>query len=194
MAANDATPMMRIAVTPPDIMEDEPRRIMAILDAGWDKVHLRHPSATLSEMRRLIEAIPQRMHGRLRLHGHFELLNEFNLGGIQLNSRCPVPPTNYTGRYSRSCHTVEETRATTECDYVTLSPIFDSISKQGYHSEFRKEDFAVLPTGKVIALGGVTPDNTATLRQYPFAGYAVLGYLFGVPFDEFARRLQQFDN
>lgn len=194
MADSDTTPIMRIAITSPDIQEDEPRRIMAILDAGWDKVHLRHPSATLSEMRRLIEAIPQRMHGRLRLHGHFELLNEFNLGGIQLNSRCPVPPANYTGRHSRSCHTVEETRAATGCDYVTLSPIFDSLSKEGYRSGFCMDDFAALPVGKVIALGGITPDKISTVRQYPFAGYAVLGYLFGVPFDEFARRLQQFDN
>lgn len=194
MADSDMIPMMRIAITPPDIQEDEPRRIMAILDAGWDKVHLRHPSATLTEMRRLIEAMPQRMHGRMRLHGHFELLNEFNLGGIQLNSRCTVPPANYTGRYSRSCHTVEETRAATGCDYVTLSPIFDSISKHGYRSNFREEDFAALPAGKVIALGGITPDNITIVRQYPFAGYAVLGYLFGVPFNEFARRLQQFDN
>lgn len=194
MEADDTTPMTRIAITPPDIREDEPRRIMAILDAGWDKVHLRHPSATLTEMRRLIEAIPQRMHGRLRLHGHFKLLNEFNLGGIQLNIRCPVPPANYTGRYSRSCHAVEETRTATECDYVTLSPIFDSISKHGYRGNFRQEDFAALPAGKVIALGGITPDNITIVRQYPFDGYAVLGYLFNVPFGEFERRLQQFNN
>lgn len=186
--------MLRIAITSPEIRDHEPATVAAILDAGWHRVHLRHPGATLTDMRRLIEHIPQRLHQRLRLHGHFELLNEFNLGGIQLNHRCPCPPKTYAGPHSRSCHSVDEAvEAAKECDYVTLSPIFDSISKQGYLSAFTPAQLQGIPPGKTIALGGITPRHVAVLKQYPFAGYAVLGYLFNAPEAELAARLKQFD-
>lgn len=171
--------MRRIAITPENISPIEHRMITAILDAGWDGVHLRHPGASLSDMRRLLMDIPQRHYHKLRLHGHFELLNEFNLGGIHLNRRCPKAPTLYRGAISRSCHSIEEISQYTECDYVTLSPIFDSISKQGYCSAFSEEELTLIPPGKVVALGGVTPERIPTLMRYPFSGYAVLGFLFG---------------
>ncbi|MCM1518093.1 MAG: thiamine phosphate synthase [Pseudoflavonifractor sp.] len=187
--------MRRIAITSPEPSRDETRQIRAILDCGWDMVHLRHPSASLTDMRRLIESIPQQLHDRLRLHGHFQLLNEFNLGGIQLNSRSPEGPANYHGAASRSCHTIDElARYAPDCDYMTLSPIFDSISKPGYTGRFDAAQLSSIPPGKVIALGGVTPDNVGKLGRYPFAGYAVLGYLFQSPPGEFTRRLRQFDN
>lgn len=187
--------MRRIAITPSQITTDEPGQICEILDSNWDMVHLRHPSASLSEMRQLIESIPQRLHCRLRLHGHFQLLNEFNLGGIQLNHRCAAIPDNYSGAMSRSCHTIDElAQYAADCDYMTLSPIFDSISKPGYRGRFDADRLSMIPKGKVIALGGITPDKIADIRQYPFAGYAVLGYLFDAPTSEFRYRLRQFDN
>ena len=127
--------MLKIAITPEEISYDEARRVMTILDNGWDMVHLRHPGATIRDVRHIIERIPQRLHRKLRLHGHFSLVNEFNLGGLHLNSRCPNPPANYSGPLSRSCHTPDEvaTSANTgRYDYVTLCPVFDSLSKAGY--------------------------------------------------------------
>ena len=112
--------MMRIAVTGTDPRHDEGEWIATILREGWDAVHLRHPAASLSEMRRLIESVPQQFHSRLRLHGHFELINEFNVGGLHLNRRCPAPPANYRGGLSRSCHTIEEiATADSHLEYVT---------------------------------------------------------------------------
>lgn len=169
---------IRIFITPEDIEPDEPRRIADVLDAGWDYVHLRHPAASLRDMRTLIEAVPQRYHGRLRLHGHFSLAAEFNLGGLHLNRRCPAPPDFYTGPLSRSCHSIEEATAADGCDYVTLSPIFDSISKPGYHAAFADADLRRLnhiSRPLVIALGGITPQRIALLQDYNFAGYAVKG-------------------
>ncbi len=110
--------MMKIAITPPVPIVDEHEYIVAILEDGWDYVHLRHPSATTHDMRRLIEAIPQRLHNRLKLHGHFELLNEFNLGGIHLNSRCPEAPRLYSGKISRTCHAIDEAERFGDMEYV----------------------------------------------------------------------------
>ncbi len=176
--------LMRISVTPVDITPDEPQMIARVLDADWDMVHLRHPAASLAEMRRLIEAVPQRYHSRLRLHGHFTLASEFNLGGLHLNSRCPAPPAFYSGPLSRSCHTVDEVIDSRGYDYVTLSPIFRSVSKPGYGkssgfnaSELERID-KMRPTS-VIALGGITPATLPELTRMPFQGFATLGYLLG---------------
>lgn len=170
--------MIKIAITPDIEINNESRYIMEILDAGWDYVHLRRPSATKTEMRKLIESIPQLYHKRLRLHGHFELVNEFNLGGLHLNRRCPTPPSLYRGTLSRSCHTLKDIDNSDDCDYVTLSPIFNSISKQGYNAAFTESELLSIPHNKVIALGGVNIDRIEIIKRYPFAGFAMLGFLF----------------
>ena len=173
----DTNPM-RIFITPEEITPEEPAMVVRVIDEGWHMVHLRHPAASLSEMRRLLEAIPQRCHGRLRLHGHFALAAEFNLGGLHLNGRCPEAPAFYRGPVSRSCHSIDEVRAAAGCDYVTLSPIFDSISKPGYRGRFSREELMQLndiASPRVIALGGITPGRLAEIDGIGFAGYAVKG-------------------
>lgn len=172
--------MLRVAITPE--LTDEAREhlhVRAILDAGWDRVHLRHPSAQLADMRRLIERIPQRYHQRLVVHGHFELVNSFNLGGLHLNRRCPTPPALYRGPLSRSCHSISEAADSKGMTYVTLSPIFDSISKEGYGRRFTDSELRQLDgvTTPVIALGGVTARLIPALRDYNFSGFAMLGAL-----------------
>ena len=186
---------LKIAITPESLFDGEASYIIAILQNGWDYVHLRHPGATLREMRTLIEAIPQNFHKRLRLHGHFELLNEFNLGGIHLNSRCPVAPSNYSGSISRTCHSIAEVNDNIHFDFLTLSPIFDSVSKQGYLAAFSAGELSSIPSGKVVSLGGVTPDRVKELSKYPFIGYAVLGYLFNAAdLNELQQRLKLFNS
>ena len=187
---------LRIAITPSLPFPDEALWIRAVIEAGWDFVHLRHPGSTLRDVKAVIEDIPVRYHSRLRLHGHFELLNEFNLGGIHLNSRCPEPPAMYHGATSRTCHSMDEVKAFSgNHDYITLSPIFPSISKPGYSASFTTEELQSLPYGKVVALGGVTPDRLDRLKMFPFKGYAVLGYLFEAEnIDDLRQRLDRFNN
>lgn len=193
-----ARPLIKIAITAPEPAPDEARRIMALLDAGWHMVHMRHPDATLRRMRAIIESVPQHYHGRLRLHGHFGLLSEFNLGGIHLNSRCPEPPALYTGPMSRSCHSVDEAlqaAASGHYDYVWLSPVADSISKPGYQAAFTPAELSRLSDAEsspIVALGGVTPAIVPRLMATGFGGIAVLGYLMQCCPEQFAERLTQF--
>lgn len=191
----EAEHMLRIAITPPELRQDEAAMISTILDAGWDYVHLRHPAASAREVKRIIEEIPQKYHSRLRLHGHFGLVYEFNLGGLHLNSRCPEPPAGYIGPCSRSCHSVKELTEYPQCDYLTLSPIFDSVSKPGYSAAFTAAQLRGLPQDiRVIALGGVTPAVTEWIASQPFAGYAVLGYLWNaVSLSELKSKLKEFE-
>ncbi len=174
-----ADKILRIFITPEALAENEAATVTSMLDSGlWDIAHLRHPSASLREMRHLIESIPQRLHGRLRLHGHFLLAAEFNLGGLHLNRRCPKAPSFYSGPLSRSCHSIEEAAASTDCDYVTLSPIYDSISKPGYKSAFTAADLNSIrniTAPRIIALGGITPERVGEVIACGFGGYAVKG-------------------
>ena len=62
---------------------------------------------------------------------------------------------------------------------MTLSPVFDSISKQGYRSAFDPDSLRPWLEGKrVVALGGVTPERIPLLRDAGFSGAAMLGYFW----------------
>lgn len=65
-------------------------------------------------------------------------------------------------------------------DYVFLSPIFDSISKEGYNHAFSNRDLedasqSGIINNKVIALGGVIPEYIPQLKAWNFGGCAFLG-------------------
>ena len=179
---------LKIAITAERIAPDEASRIVRILEAGFDYVHLRYPEAPADAVAALLDQIPEHYHGRLRLHDHFQLARRYRLGGLHLNGRNPERPLWWDGPVSRSCHTIDEAARSTDCDYVTLSPIFDSISKQGYRSRFAPKELAQLneiARPRVIALGGVKPDNLSRLEAFNFGGFAVKGaiglFLSGQP-------------
>ncbi|MDE6265092.1 MAG: thiamine phosphate synthase [Paramuribaculum sp.] len=175
---------IRIAITGQQPFDNESQRLTKLLDSGWTYIHLRYPELTLREVRNIIERIPQHYHSQLKLHGHFELINEFNIGGLHLNRRCPVPPANYSGVLSRSCHSVDEvaeSAATGKYAYVTLSPVFLSLSKQGYTPSIDMDGFKLAAEMMpVIALGGIAPHKIPDMAFIPLAGYAVLGYLSNI--------------
>lgn len=82
---------------------------------------------------------------------------------------------------SRSCHSLDEVKAwKSHCAYVFLSPIYDSISKQGYRSAFSKQVLLKASAEgiidqQVVALGGVSYQRLAEVEQLGFGGYAMLG-------------------
>ncbi len=181
-----------IAITPESPVADEGAKIAALLRGGFARVHLRHPGALRREVRDIIEAVTPELHGRVVLHGHFDLVHDFNLGGLHLNHRCPTPPQGYKGNLSRSCHTLEEIAEAQGFSYVTLSPILDSVSKAGYRGRFSLTQLLELPkltSTPVVALGGMTLEKIAMLKSLPFSGYAMLG---GVPWEATTREIEQF--
>ncbi len=116
------------------------------------------------------------------LHDHFELAMEYGLRGIHLNSRNPYFHKGWKGAVSRSCHSISELA---ECkkeayDYMSLSPIFDSISKEGYKSAFTREQLEEarqngIIDNRVMALGGVTFDKIGLITEMGFGGAMILG-------------------
>lgn len=176
--------MKLIAVTSPSFFEGEAYFLNRLATNGFDLIHLRKPNATAEECASLLDGLNEEARRKTVVHQHFSQAIAYSLHGIHLNSRNPQPLPDYNGSISRSCHSLEEViEWKQKCDYVFLSPIFDSISKSGYSSAFSPEILAKAASegiidDKVYALGGVTPDKFNQLEAWHFGGAAMLGYLF----------------
>lgn len=172
---------MYIVITLPEFIAGEADAIVRLFQSGLERLHLRKPESTEAEYRDLLRQIPSCYHSRIVLHDHFSLLDEFSLCGVHLNRRNPVAPEGWTGHVSCSCHSLEEVRQRKPlCDYVSLSPIYDSISKEGYSSAFSRDELlaareAGVIDGKVMALGGITTDRLEEVETLGFGGVMVLG-------------------
>lgn len=173
--------MRLIAITTPKVTDDDASIIGRLLDRGIDIIHLRKPESTIDECRKLLTKLTAEQRSKIVIHDYPELYSEFSLRGVHINRNITSLPICYNGSTSRSCHTFEEVlRYKEECDYLFLSPIFDSISKRGYKSRFsdevlRRASVEGLIDSKVIALGGVTLDKIPYLRSLNFGGVAMMG-------------------
>lgn len=166
--------------TRPEFFGHEAEQVAAHFEKGLQILHLRKPDASAAEYETLLRQIPEVYHERITLHDHFELADRFAVGGVHLNRRNAMYNGARRLRISKSCHSIDELRDISKFDYVTLSPIFNSISKAGYNSAFSHEDLLHyskigLINEKVYALGGVNFENMCKLEQYAFGGCAMLG-------------------
>lgn len=176
--------MKLIVITTPYFFEGESRMLSALFREGMEKLHLRKPRSDKEELRALLEALPSEYHSRIVVHDHFSLASEYQLAGIHLNSRNHTIPEGFKGSVSRSCHSLQEVEDNRQLDYVFLSPIFPSISKEGYGSNFSTEVLRNAASQgiineKVVALGGLCEQTIPMIRDLGFGGMAILGALWG---------------
>lgn len=168
-------------MTTPHFFVEEHQILTALFEEGLELLHLRKPGTEPVYSERLLSLIPEAYRDRIVVHDHFYLKSEYGLRGIHLNSRNPEVPKGYKGQVSLSCHALEEVeRLKKQVDYVTLSPIFNSISKLDYNSAFspatlREAGRRKLIDRRVAAMGGVDLDNIASLADYGFGAAVVLG-------------------
>lgn len=173
--------MKWITITSPEFLSGEAIFIDNLFLQGLDLLHIRKPDAPLEAYKRFLLQIPKQWYSRIVLHEHFALAEEFGLHGIHLNRRYSVAPNAFHGSISCSCHTIEEVITQKDSkDYVFLSPIFDSISKVGYHAAFsptslKQAAIENVIDEKVIALGGLTANNIPLVKEWHFGGVAFLG-------------------
>ena len=173
--------MKLIVITTPVFLPDEAAHINALFEAGLEILHLRKPHSSVDEVESLVQSVSEPFRNRIILHEHFGLVEKYGLKGIHLNARNPVAPEGYHGHISRSCHSLQEVEEwKPSCDYVFLSPIYDSISKEGYGAHFTAEQLQDarlrgLIDEKVVALGGICADNIPEVNSFGFGGVALLG-------------------
>lgn len=171
-----------IGITPESLVENEHSRIIEFLNGQIDYFHIRKPQFSEEEMIEYIKKFPIEIREKLSLHDFHNLAFEFGIGGIHLNSRNRVINRDFIKkRISCSCHSLDEIKNKIKfCDYLFLSPIYNSISKKGHKSQFEIQDLkkSNLINDKIIALGGVTIEKFEELKEIGFGGAAMLGKLW----------------
>jgi len=185
-----SAPFQLVLLTAPAAQPDEPHILTALMAQGLTRLHLRKPGWPAARLEALIQALPPQYHARLVLHTCPELVRRYRLGGLHLTGAgrraAKCRPRLLPGQtLSTSFHSLAEiARTRRHYDYVFLSPIFDSISKKGYVSNFDLGDvqrFLQVLAGQashrppVLALGGIDSPGMALVQQAGFAGAAVLG-------------------
>ena len=164
-----------IAFTPPTPRRDEIEWINQLLmneEYAVDRIHIRHPGI---DIRPILKQIPDNLIKKLSIHDQPELLFEFPGLGFHFNVRNPRTEISGQRVMSMSCHSWAEVQNVKKLDYVTLSPVFDSISKKNYKANHSLLNGWRETSSKVIAMGGVSLENLSSLKN--FNGAAMLGTL-----------------
>ena len=178
--------MRIIAITTPKVDDNDAFLIRRLLAGGIGIIHLRKPDSDIDECRQLLRALTAEERSKIIVHDYPELYYEFSLKGIHINRNVPALPDGYKGFRTRSCHSFEEVvKYKDECDYLFLSPIFDSISKTAYRAAFTREQLLMASNdgiidSKVVALGGVTFASIPYLEQLNFGGAAMIGGIYDI--------------
>lgn len=183
--------MKLIVITTPQFFEGEAAAVISLFQNGLEILHLRKPGASAEEIAGFLQQLPKEYMPRIVTHEQFQAASAFGLRGIHLNGRNPQVPVGYAGHISCSCHSLEEVaRRKSDCDYLFLSPIYDSISKEGYSSAYsydtlQKAQQAGIIDSKVMALGGIGLERLAEIKALGFGGAVLLGDIWQRTDEEF---------
>ena len=176
--------MKLIVISKEDFFPGETAIISSLFESGMEIFHLRKPCSTKEKLASWIEQIPLNYRNRIVLHDHYDLLSQYSLKGIHLNSRNPQRSLPGEHSLSKSAHSFDEICGLPSAfAYAFLSPIFDSISKDGYKQAFPTEDLEQMHrleviNERIIALGGIASKNIPTIKRLGFGGIAVIGALW----------------
>jgi len=169
-------------ITTPECWPGEHDVLESLLEAGLQKLHIRKPGGG-EDRERLLQRLAPRWASRLVLHGRQDIVKQAQRYGIpQVHGHWSTPWEKDEGvALSASLHSWDEVRAVTpgRLEYVFLSPLFDSISKPGYHAGeglLRRPD-GVRPCG-LIGLGGIDVHTIGEVISQGWDGAAVLGAIW----------------
>lgn len=185
--------MRILAVSPESEYADEPELIMRLLDAGLDRYHVRKPSWDLAAYGSLIEAVAVAYRSRLSIHQFPELSQRYSIGfhlkDAEAGSTAPAGESHgeviaFGPRLrSRSLHRLSGLAASVSGFYYSfLSPVYPSLSKPGYRATWSQAELraalALPRSGRLYALGGITPANAPKALELGFDGVVLHGALW----------------
>ncbi|AJW65232.1 Thiamine-phosphate synthase [Elizabethkingia miricola] len=177
---------MIIIFSPEQEAEQEAYWINELLANGLDYFHIRKYWLSDEAMRDYISQVDKDYKHQLVLHSHYNLAEEFGIIRLHFReeSRLNNEHVNFQGQYilSTSTHSIEEFNALgAEWAYAFLSPVFPSISKQGYGAEHNILDDLKRRTHKnvqLIGLGGIDENNIDIVLKSGVNGVAMLGNIW----------------
>jgi thiamine-phosphate pyrophosphorylase len=179
---------MLLVISNPVFVENEFVFINELFSEGLEIFHLRKPGSEIKEMEALLQKVNPENHSKIALHQHHELATTFGMKRLHypgekrklLNESDLIELKEKKITLSTSIHALNEHGFLSGCfDYCFFGPVFDSISKPGYHSVLNEN--SCLPVDrkiKLIALGGISEKNIDQVNQLNFDGAAVLGAIW----------------
>jgi thiamine-phosphate pyrophosphorylase len=175
-----------IVITNPFSIENEFQILHQLFEEGLELLHIRKPAYSEKEMRSFLSHIDDKFYSKLVLHEQHHLAYEFNINRIHLKEKNRVDVSeNFqkTGSYlSTSVHTINDfNELPPYFDHAFLSPVFESISKEGYGKNSTILETIVHRTNfntKLVALGGINENNIKIVLDSGFDSVALLGSIW----------------
>ena len=179
-------------ITHGSYIPDETKIWEQLLNEGADSILLRKPGWLEADYASLLSGADPACYSKLMIADHATLCERYGLQGLHFGE---ATRANITGEQlnkwqqkgwllSTSIHSVDTLHvASNNWNQLLLSPVFDSISKQGYRAAF-EESFRLNKDrfkGNVLALGGINYITAGKARDMQFDGIALLGAIWGNP-------------
>ena len=175
---------MLIVLTSEKELTNEAILLNQLFDNGLEVLHLRKPSFDIDDYRELLNKVDEQHLSKIMTHHYHELCTEFLLKGVHLQEQTQIDLADkleaYTAFYQSEGFSVSssfhEPEVLADCeidfDYHFLSPVFSSISKQGYEGK----GFDVNSIDKtIIGMGGVNAETIPKVLKLGYKGIGVLG-------------------
>lgn len=178
--------MELVVVSKPDYFEEEGQLFNQFFDIGLQLLHLRKPGNERLRFVKLMEQIDPHYYPRIVIHQHHEMAAKFSLNRLhfpeakrQKLSIAEIRALKEQGfLLSSSIHQLDLLPELKYLEYVFFGPVFNSISKTGYHTAL-PVDFVLSPQiTKVFAIGGIDAGKLNMVKGMNFDGAAVLGALW----------------
>ena len=176
--------MKLIVMTKSTFFVEEDKILTTLFEEGMTSLHLFKRDTEPIYSERLLTLLSDEYYGRITVHNHFYLKEEFKLKGIHIDNCQTEPPIGYRGNISRTCHAISELKdAKKRSNYVFLKTIFDSQSNRDDKStltmdELQQASDQGLIDKRVYALGGMNLDNIRIAKDLGFGGVVICGDLW----------------
>lgn len=165
-------------------MPNEIKTLHELFESGLEYYHLRKPHMDFEGYCAYLNQIDAQYHKRVVVHQYHELVNEYNLKGIHFREQERRKYIDNPGHYFKGLEMFGKTISSSfhepqelvdcyfEFDYHFLSPVFTSISKEGYEGR----GFDVNGIDKlIVGMGGITQENIAKTMELGYKGVGLLG-------------------
>jgi thiamine-phosphate pyrophosphorylase len=175
-----------IIITNPQSVPHETEIINALFEEGLEVLHLRKPGFDELQLREFILKIDRHFYSRIMIHSHYELLDLYALKGLHFTEKTKYLLPDYHHVQCTKSMAVHELAELKSVDptvgYILLSPLFPSVSKEGYSKQWDVEELklelAKTHGFRTVALGGITLKNIKTVEGLGFQDFALLGSIW----------------
>lgn len=177
---------MIVLIAPEVTVKNEIKILHQLFEAGLEFYHFRKPQFTFEQHCEYLNNIDNKYHSKIVTHCFHELTEKFNLKGVHLQEQVRNDLASKLEGYVQNFQTkgfsisssFHESEDLENCNqnfnYHLLSPVFSSISKQGYIGR----GFDVTNSSKnIIGMGGI---NVSTIKETLALGFKGIGVLGGV--------------